>query len=281
VSIWEETSLVDLALPGGWAATWTRGEAAVLTVSPQGRLRVTDGRLALETSAGREFDPGRYLWLGVAGATPVFAEVGETPGQVGLREALVLVGAADVELAMRAAALAQYHTENQYCPGCGARTRPADLGRSRCCDGCGAVHFPRTDPAIIVAITDGRDRLLLGHHEGWEANRYSVFAGFAEAGESLEQTVRREVAEEVGLAVGDVQYVGSQPWPMPRSLMVGFMATAASESVHPDGEEITAARWFSREELRLAVDQGEVSLPLAASIAYRLVTRWYGEPLPE
>ena len=151
------------------------------------------------------------------------------------------------------------------------------MGRARVCESCGETHFPRTDPAIIVAITDDQDRLLLGHHRTWKPGRYSLLAGFAEAGESLEQAVVREMAEEVRIEVRDITYAGSQPWPMPRSLMVGFWATATSTLPQPDGEEITAASWFSRQDLTEMVSRQEVSLPLDGSIAHRLITRWLGD----
>ena len=151
-------------------------------------------------------------------------------------------------------------------------------GRSRQCETCGTQHFPRTDPAVIVAILDDADRLLLGHHIGWEATRRSIFAGFVEAGESVEQAIHREIAEEVGLEVCDLVYAGSQPWPMPRSLMLGFWARS-SGTVCVDGEEITSATWYTRESLLEAVAAGEVTLPPKASIASRLVQRWLDSQL--
>jgi NAD+ diphosphatase len=134
--------------------------------------------------------------------------------------------------------------------------------------------FPRTDPAVIVAVFDDADRILLAHQKVWEQGRYSVIAGFVEAGESLEQAVHREVVEEVGVAIDRVQYVASQPWPMPRSLMLGFTAHAVNVSLTPDGAEIANARWFARADIPEAIASGELRLPGPASIAFRLISTW-------
>ncbi len=232
-------------------------------------------RLRLTTSAGVGYDPDRHLWLGHLDGRPHFASLEAGDGLSSLRQALTTLGPAAVQLAIRAAALAQYHASHRFCPNCGAATAPHDLGRSRLCPRCGSQHFPRTDPAVIVAVTDPAGRLLLGHHSGWPEQLRSLFAGFSEAGESLEQTVRREVAEEVGVTVDQIRYFGSQPWPMPRSLMVGFTAQAAPDaSPRPDGAEITAAQWYTRDELNRAVADQRVVLPPPVSIAHRLITAW-------
>jgi len=285
MSIWETTSLLDLAVPLSSVTAWESGDARIVRVSPDGAIALAspadsrDGGLRMESSASVAFDPERHLHVGQVGGVPVFAAIGTAAGQVSLREALVQLSGVDVELAMRASAMVQFHAANQFCPQCGRPTRVGDAGHARWCEACQTTHFPRTDPAIIVAVTDEHNRLLLGHHTGWEDVRYSVFAGFVEAGESLEQAVHREVAEEVGLTLATVTYAGSQPWPMPRSLMAGFTATALPGPARPDGAEISAARWFSTDELREAVSRGDVVLPLRASIAYRLVSRWYGSAL--
>ena len=146
----------------------------------------------------------------------------------------------------------------------------------------GAEVFPRTDAAIIVGITDADDRLLLGSNALWENNRYSLLAGFVEPGESLEAAVIREVFEESGIRVTDPTYLGSQPWPFPASLMVGFLARVDErvESIlTPDGNEILDLRWFSRDELRDAA--GEILLPGPTSIARAIIEEWYGGPLKE
>ncbi len=131
-----------------------------------------------------------------------------------------------------------------------------------------------------MAVIDDKDRILLGRQVHWPEGRFSTLAGFVEPGEAIEQSVRREVHEEVGIAVGEVEYVASQPWPFPSSLMLGFVAHATSSEITVDGDEIHEARWFSRDELRAAFESGEVLPPYGISIAARLIERWYGEELP-
>lgn len=175
-----------------------------------------------------------------------------------------------------ALALAHWHGRHPYCPQCGAPTVPAQGGWSRQCTEDGSEHFPRTDAAIIVAVTDVEDRLLLARGPQWPQKRLSVLAGFVEAGESLEATVVREVFEEVGLHVEDVVYRGNQPWPFPASLMVGFTARARDTELALDEEEIVRAEWFTKGELNWAVRNGDVELPPRVSIARRLIEDWFG-----
>ncbi|MCC2335796.1 NAD(+) diphosphatase [Cellulomonas sp. zg-Y908] len=187
----------------------------------------------------------------------------------------------DAGLATAAVALDAWHDRHPRCPRCGAPTRVAQAGWSRVCEADGSEHYPRTDPAVIMAVVDDDDRLLLGHAAAWPAGRWSTLAGFVEAGESAEQAVRREVAEETGVEVGDVEYAGSQPWPFPGSLMLGFRARATSTRVQVDGVEMAEARWFTREGLVAAVASGEVLLPGGASIARALVEQWFGRPIAD
>jgi NAD+ diphosphatase len=140
-------------------------------------------------------------------------------------------------------------------------------------------QFPRTDPAVIMMVTDG-DRALLGRQASWPEGRYSTLAGFVDPGESLEEAVVREVAEETGVEVGEVSYFGNQPWPFPQSLMVGFFARARSTEIHVDGAELSDARWFTREEMKEQAESGELVLPGGISISRSLVEAWYGAPLP-
>ncbi|MZE79032.1 NAD(+) diphosphatase [Streptomyces xinghaiensis] len=198
----------------------------------------------------------------------------------GLREAGVLLSARDAALMAHAVALENWQRLHRFCSRCGERTVIAAAGHVRRCPACGAEHYPRTDPAVIMLVTDDRDRALLGRQVHWPAGRFSTLAGFVEPGESIEQAVVREVAEEAGVAVGEVRYVASQPWPFPSSLMLGFLARATSPHITVDGEELHEARWFSREELRAAFESGEVLPPTGISIAARLIELWYGKPLP-
>lgn len=190
-------------------------------------------------------------------------------------------GLADAEAAIfvTAVSLGRWLLDAAFCPACGD---PADVelaGWARRCRGCAREHFPRTDPAVIVAITSARDPdlLLLGSNMLWEQARYSCFAGFVEAGESLERAVVREVQEEAGVVVTDVRYRGSQAWPYPRSLMLGFFATAVDDdAARPDGEEIVTLRWFHRDEIGAALaGDSTFLLPGPASIAHHLISDWY------
>ncbi len=198
----------------------------------------------------------------------------------GLREAGLLLSARDAGLMVHAVALENWQRMHRFCSRCAERTQIAAAGHIRRCPACGAEHYPRTDPAVIMAVTDEEDRLLLGRQVHWPEGRFSTLAGFVEPGESIEQSVRREVFEEAGVTVGEVEYVASQPWPFPSSLMLGFMARATSDEINVDGDEIEEARWFSRDELRAAFESGEVIPPYGISIAARLIELWYGKPLP-
>ncbi|GAA2719383.1 NAD(+) diphosphatase [Cellulomonas aerilata] len=194
------------------------------------------------------------------------------------------VGAAmpgrDAGLGVTAVALAAWHRTHRCCPRCGTPTVVAHAGWVRHCPTDGTDQYPRTDPAVIMAIVDADDRLLLGHAAHWPERRFSTLAGYVEPGESLEQAVRREVDEEVGVTVGEVAYRGSQPWPFPASLMLAFRGTATSTDLRPDGVEVTEARWFTRAELADAAAAGDVLLPMRASIARALIEEWAGTELP-
>jgi NAD+ diphosphatase len=200
-------------------------------------------------------------------------------GWTALRDIGADLSAPEAGLATPAVALDAWHARHPRCPRCGAATRVAQSGWTRVCVADGSEHYPRTDPAVIMAVVDADDRILLGHAAHWPAGRWSTLAGFVEAGESLEHAVRREVAEEAGVVVGDVSYRGSQPWPFPASLMIGFRARAESTDVTVDGVELTEARWFSRAQLADAVRSGDVIPPGPTSIARALVEEWFGGPL--
>ncbi|GAA3211441.1 NAD(+) diphosphatase [Microbacterium terregens] len=189
------------------------------------------------------------------------------------------LAAEDAGAFVEALSLGRWLLEAPFCPACGARTETRSAGWSRHCPSCGREHFPRTDPAVIVAVTSAThpDRLLLGSNAMWADNRFSCFAGFVEAGESLESAVVREVREEAGVDLVDVQYRSSQAWPYPRSLMLGFLAVAADDTAaQADGEEILAVRWFERSEIGAGLaGEGDLLLPGSASIAHQLISDWY------
>lgn len=190
----------------------------------------------------------------------------------------------DAGLLVTAVALDNWRGGHQRCPRCGSLTLTQQAGWSRRCLSCETQHFPRTDPAVIVLVRDEYDRALLGRQGRWEEGWFSTLAGFVDPGESAEAAVRREVQEESGVVIGDhpddVEYLGSQPWPFPASLMLGYHARAVRTEIEVDGEEIAQARWFSREELVAECEAGTVRLPPDISIARRLIERWYGAELP-
>ncbi len=184
----------------------------------------------------------------------------------------------DAGLFTQSLAVANWHEINQHCPKCGTPTVIEQGGWVRRCFKDNNEIFPRTDPAIIVAITDQEDRILLGSQGTWEQNRWSILAGFVEAGESLEAAVVREMKEECGLDVFDVEYLYSQSWPFPQSLMLGFKAKADSSiEFLPDGEEIVKLRWFSRSEIK--AEAKSLLLPSDSTISRALIELWYGSAI--
>jgi NAD+ diphosphatase len=220
------------------------------------------------------------VFLGIAGDTPLFADdvSGAEPREgrpAGLREAATELPAAEAALAAYAGSLLAWHRRHGFCANCGAPTEPRDAGHERHCPACDAHHFPRTDPVVIVRVTDDRDRLLLGRQGRWPEGRFSLLAGFVEPGETLEEAVRREVAEESGVELGEVSYIASQPWPFPSSLMLGFSALALRGDPAPGDDELAEVRWFEREEVeRAARGEGELALSPPYSIARRLIDAW-------
>ncbi|MDO5739119.1 MAG: NAD(+) diphosphatase [Ornithinimicrobium sp.] len=187
----------------------------------------------------------------------------------------------DAGLLTTATALHGWHRTSRHCTRCGAPTEVVDGGWVRRCPQDGSEHYPRTDPAVIMAIVDEHDRILLGTGLPWPEGRVSVLAGFVEAGESLEAAVAREVYEEVGVAVTDLTYRGNQPWPFPASLMFGFRGRALSTELTIDPAEIRYAAWFTREELAAKVWDGTLTLPSRLSIARALIEEWFGGPVRE
>ncbi len=271
-------------LAGAWADAGTRvltvidGEVAVSRDGPE------PGR-GLALAAPADAPAGERIFLGLESGGARFAVIVSDPPPgvptVGLRELANELGPAEVTLVVEAVALANWHVAHRHCARCGAPTEVAGAGHLRRCSAEGSEHYPRTDPAVIMAVVDAEDRLLLGRQAKWPARRYSTLAGFVEPGESLEAAVRREVHEEVGVRVGAVRYLGSQPWPFPSSLMLGFVAQALTTEISVDGTEIAEAFWSSRPELAAAVGSGTVLLAPQVSIARRLIEHWYGGPLQD
>lgn len=199
-----------------------------------------------------------------------------------LRQVGSQLDARDVGLVVSAVALDNWRRGHVHCGRCGGVTDDAQAGWARRCGACDYVHFPRTDPAVIALVRDSEDRALLGRQRRWGAGWFSTLAGFVEAGETAEAALVREVREESGVRIDParIQYLGSQPWPFPSSLMLGYHAWTDDPATDPDGDEIAEVRWFTRQELHDACETGDVRLPPRVSIARKLIERWYGEELP-
>lgn len=276
------------------APAWLDAHAARQLATCPGALAVYLGRDA----AGA--DPMSYIALDItrtaahpAGGMGADLDLGGEPAcdaewvlqrydWVELRSFAPCAGARDVGLATSAVAVCAWHASQRFCPACGSAVRPIWSGWAQRCtnpDDVDRMLFPRIEPAVITAIVDDDDRLLLQHNRAWRPGFFSVSAGFVEAGESLERAVRREAAEEVGVAIDEVVYLGSQPWPFPASIMLGFCAHAVSSAVQVDHDEVESARWFTRDELADAVASGAIEPPGRASIARHMIEWWLGAPL--
>ena len=278
------------------AAAWADPRTRVLVVQDgQALVTTRDGQLELVFVSPAEAPEGTRYFLGVdADGIAYFGVSGAVQGEPGnrsdsavakpmaLRQAGALLSDRDAGLMVHAVALAYWHDTHTHCPRCGTPTVPAPAGHLTTCPKDGTEHFPRLDPAVIMLVLDPDDRLMLARNALWPRGRMSVVAGFVEPGESAEHAVAREVYEETSIVVSQVRYLGSQPWPMPRSLMLGYEAKAAGgQRITVDEEEIGEARWFSRAELRAAIEEGELGIAPSSSIARRLIEYWYGGELPD
>ena len=288
--------------PDALARLWAAGRALVLDA--EGRAWTTaDGGLLAPAAATLAADPSRALFLGLregegwfalpeeavgngagpgpaapASATDAAASGAPAPARIDLRAAAATWPAFDATAFAQARAVLHWHARHRFCGACGGALEYRRAGWLGWCGACATEHYPRTDPAVIVAVSDG-NRLLLGRGPTWPAGRWSVLAGFVEPGESLEQTVVREMFEESSVRVLDCRYLASQPWPFPSSLMLGFEATAAPDEPHCASDELEDARWFGRDEIgaALAGTSGPdgLQLPPSISISRWLIERWH------
>jgi NAD+ diphosphatase len=251
---------------------------AQLWASPRRRL--------IAVHAGRvDLDPppaGERILLGIAGDVPWFALRARTDAAQDLRAVADGLDPVARAAALTAAALDNWHATHQRCARCGEPTVPERAGWVRRCPADGSEHFPRTDPAVITLVVDDAGRALLGRRAVWPQGWYSTLAGFVEPGETFEQAVVREVAEEAGVEVPvtGVRYRATQPWPFPASIMIAFTAHTHQQPTRPDGDEIAETRWLSREEFRAGAQAGQVRIPPRLSVAHHLIADWYGEPIP-
>lgn len=274
-----------------------RGLDPLVCMDPTPRL----GWLPLSDIDAVEETEAQEVFLGLADGSPRFAvelpmtAAREVPGQTGttfrgVREIAPLLTAPEASTAALGRSLIAWHSTHRYCPGCGSPAESAEAGHARRCtaEPCGLTQFPRTDPVVIMLVYRG-GRCLLAR--AVRARRYapglhSCLAGYVEPGESIEEAVRRETWEEAGLRIGRVRYHSSQPWPFPSALMIGCFAEALPGELRIDPVELESARWFTREELRLAVERwnedGALRVPPPLTIAHQLARAWLvGHPGPD
>lgn len=271
---------------------WADPSTRVLVIAGA-RLRPVEGRITWVSP--QEVPDGLRVLLGERDGVQHFAVIVDPSGAPGDREEWVVLRAIvqsladqdllDAPLVLHAIGLAEWHWSTRHCPRCGGRLESQQAGHLLRCTNCWKDQFPRSDPAVIMVVTDGEpgshdERALLGRSPAWPEGRFSTLAGFVEPGETMEDAVRREVQEETGVVVGQVTYFGSQPWPLPASLMVGFTARATRTTIDVDGSEIEEAQWFTREEMRTEAESGRLVLPGGVSISRSLIESWYGGTLP-
>jgi NAD+ diphosphatase len=273
--------------PAALAALWT--DATVLVLDEDGNafadadgqpFAVRGGQLAPApgTAVFLGLAPGGGGWFGVDAA--LLGSALDAPQRIDLRRAAASWDARAAGAFAYARGMSYWQARTRFCGVCGHAVAFRRAGFTGHCDGCGTDHYPRVDPAVIVAVSDGA-RLLLGRQASWVERRYSVVAGFVEPGESLEQTVAREVFEETQVRVGGCSYLGAQPWPFPGALMLGFQAWADPAEQPRVNGELEDARWFSRDEVGAAIarddadDGAGIRLPPPISIARSLIEHWY------
>lgn len=299
-----DETLLDLALSRATVDRSARERADAATVGRAlgdpstrvlvmraGRTRIADGsRTSLDLRPPRAGDEALSPWFLGRHDGVAYLAVDQPDGDGGdaasggwgsLREVGAELDDTEAGLLTTATALQAWHARNRRCPACGAVTEVVQGGWVRRCPEDGSEHYPRTDPAVIMAVIDDADRILLANGTGWAEGRVSVLAGFVEAGETMEAAVAREVREEVGIGVTDLVYRGNQPWPFPASLMLGFRARAVTTDLVLDPTEINTAAWYSRDELAGQLEQRRISLPARVSIARVLIEEWFGGRLPD
>ena len=269
--------------PSALAALWPRARLLLLDVDGNALADAGDALLVVEGAAVAGSLPDEAVFLGLHGergwfALPAELAAVDAPGRINLRAAAALWPVREATAFAQARAVLHWRSRHRFCGACGGPLVFMRAGWLGHCARCAIEHYPRTDPAVIVSVSDGA-RLLLGREATWPPRRWSVLAGFVEPGETLEQTVMREVFEESQVRVRQCRYLGSQPWPFPSSLMLGFEADAEPDEPVPNTDELEDARWFTREQIGAAL-RGETAeegilLSPTVSISRWLVERWY------
>ncbi len=265
----------------------SQGDLAELWV--KAKIAHFNGEKFLTSSTGLRFlshdellnqENGERYFLGLdKSGTPYF--LFHSPDLLDQDESYKLLREANLDdlqigIAVHGQSLALWHKRHPRCASCGAETTPTLGGSVRKCSSCEVEHYPRTDPAIIVLLRDSQDRILLGRQQVWPEHRFSTFAGFVEPGESFEAAVIREVAEEAHVKVRNIEYVGSQPWPFPASLMIAFAAIIEDpENAKPDGEEIVDIKWLDRDSILEGLKSETLLLPPPLSVARAMIEAWY------
>ena len=269
--------------PSALAALWPQARLLLLDAEGNALAAADDALLTVEGAAVASSLPEDAVFLGLHGERGWFALPAEqagidAPGRINLRGAAAAWPLRESTAFAQARAVLHWRSRHRYCGACGGPLAFARAGWLGECARCNIEHYPRTDPAVIVSVSDG-ERLLLGREASWPARRWSVLAGFVEPGETLEQTVMREVFEESQVRVRACRYLGSQPWPFPSSLMLGFEADAEPDDPVPNPDELEDVRWFTREEIGAALrgetEEEGVLLSAPVSISRWLIERWY------
>jgi NAD+ diphosphatase len=293
-----------------WLTAQTTNDAARVLLAGTAGVSMHDGRLDYVSLADAPTAIDAPVLLGIDRDGPLFAldegppiQEGTRPpligwagrlgepaahadGRIALREAVAALSQSEGGIVAYTAGMLNWHRRHRFCSVCGTSTVPREGGGLRHCPRCGTDHHPRLDPVVIMLVVDG-ERVLLGRQHGWPAKRYSALAGFVSQGESLEEAVAREVAEEAGVEVGEARYVGSQPWPFPSSLMLGFTVPWTSGEPGGADPELEDVRWFTREQILSATrwkdnwdgrpsEGAELLLPPRLAIARRLIEHWLG-----
>ena len=277
------------AIAGAAAGAAAGGVSAVAGVLGTEDSGTVDGNLSVSDSAGQGADDAFDESVDIAGEQlrqpkpTLLQQAVDRFDWADLRGFAPHANAREAGQATSAVTLSIWHSRQRYCPTCGALVDTALTGWAQRCSNAAdgnRILFPRIEPAVITAIVDGHDRLLLQHNAAWKDERlYSVSAGFVEAGENLEHAARREAKEETGITLGEVRYLGSQPWPFPASLMMAFKAHAVTTDVHVDGSETVTARWVTRDEYTAELISGRMAAPGRATIARYMIEEWLGREL--